>query len=346
MKTAILQCADTGPLESLVLMLRTAGYRCLIPDQGLLNALRDAGCDTVLDIADLVRYWGYDEPTVSDRASLKHMDRANLYVDVKAHRACPKIVQHWPNLRGKVLWYRINGGKPEHVVTSSGFDCGDEIDPPCPILTPNQWYKEPGARAGRVYTCWPPFVRFADHDFPRVHNKGWRTKYDPPICLIHNLQGWGYGRLIKPLAELGIRMHGVASPNGLIQHHEIPVRLSSALCMVHLKSSDAPGYALYEALASACPVVCTRRLIWRCRMGELLIPGKTCLVFDRETHEGLTDQDVIDCTSEVQSHLQTLSDPKENGRIGLAGRERLKELMWNEKRDGAGFRAFMERHFG
>lgn len=32
MKTAILQVADTGPLESLVVMLRSVGYECFLPD--------------------------------------------------------------------------------------------------------------------------------------------------------------------------------------------------------------------------------------------------------------------------------------------------------------------------
>src|SRR6185295_9449260 len=101
------------------------------------------------------------------------------------------------------------------------------------------------------------------------------------------------------------------------------------------------GYALLEAMASGCPVVCTRRLIWRCQMQELLIPDVTCLVFDRETHEGLTPLDVTNCTMEVSKHLQKLRDPAYNKQIGEAGRVQLHKLMWG---DIGGFDKFMRRH--
>ena len=108
-------------------------------------------------------------------ASSQEMESADLYVDIKAHRCYDKVVRRWPNLAGKVLWYRINGGKPEHVVNARG-DHGDEVNPPCPVLTPNQWYKDalctdpmnpkygaPTPWAGRAYTCWPVFCRFNDY---------------------------------------------------------------------------------------------------------------------------------------------------------------------------------------
>ena len=102
--------------------------------------------------------------------------------------------------------------------------------------------------------------------------------------------------------------------------------------MVHLKSSDAPGYALYEALAAACPLIVSRRLIWRNRMQDLFTPGKTCLVFDRETHEGLSPKDVEECTNEIREGLVSLSNHEYNRLIGEAGRKRLREVMWNENR--------------
>jgi hypothetical protein len=118
--------------------------------------------------------------------------------------------------------------------------------------------------------------------------------------------------------------------------------------MVHLKSNDAPGYALYEALASGCPVVVPRRLIWRCRMGDLFVPGETCLVFDRETHADLSPQEVEECEAEVLGHLGALRDPAFNRKIGEAGRGRLKSLMWSANRpeDVSSLRGFMSRHFG
>lgn len=334
MKIAILQVADTGPLESLVVMLRHAGYRCLLPNRNLQSALRDLGCDTVLEVEGLVKNWGYEAPIELPLANPTMMENADLYVDVKAHRNGPLVWKRWPNLRDKTLWYRINGCAPEHVV-KDGNDYGDEINPPCPILTPNQWYKD----HPRAYTCWPPFYRWSTYG-PRDSHPS-----DSPICLIHNLVGWGYGRLVPIVSSLGVKCYGVRSPDGLINHSEVRTKLKTAKCVVHLKSSDAPGYALYEALATACPIILTRRLIWRSKMGELFEPGVNCLVFDRETHDNLSDEDVTECKREILEHLQRLDDPVENRRIGEAGRARLKELLWTVERDGQSLTEFLGANY-
>lgn len=354
MKKAILQVADTGPLESLVVMLRSVGYECFIPDKGLRDEARRIGCDTIVEIENLVKHWGYEHPFPLPLASIADVDRCDLYIDVKAQRSYSKIVSRWPSLYQKVLWYRINGSKPEHVIKINGFDCGDEVNPPCPILTPNQWYKPSDGFAGLVecladteekfsssYACWPPFVRVDEYPPRSILPNAY------PICLIHNLKGWGYGALVDPLGKLGVKFYGVDSPDGLINHSEVKNRLQSCLAYAHLKSNDAPGYALYEALSASCPIICTRRLIWRCKMQDLLIPGKTCLVFDRETHDALDPADVISCTNEVRWHLEKLQDPAFNREIGEAGRKRLLEVMWNDKResDVSSLRMFMERNF-
>ena len=339
MKIAILQVADTGPLESLVVMLRTAGYDCAIPDNDLKNVLRKIGCNLVYDIQGLVDGMGYDPPFPIPEAGVADMERRDvLYVDVKAHRDYETIVRRWPHLAGKVLWYRINGGKMEHVIKPDGEDCGDEVNPPCPVLTPNQWYQG----HDRSYTCWPPFVRFNDYQ-DRID--GTTTGYLPPVCLIHNFAGWGYGAMEGPARAMGIRIYGRGSPDGLVKHATVPMLLRHSRCMVHFKSSDAPGYAIYEAMAAGCPVVCTRRLIWRCRMRDLLIPGETCLVFDRETHDGLSEADVRHCTEELKEHIQALKDQACNRRIGQAGRERLAEIMWRPDRDLPSLHEFMTRNF-
>lgn len=350
-KTAILQCPDQGPVESLAVMLRAVGYECYLPSEMLRNRLRSlfGGKGLVLSPRDLTARMGYDPVFAMPEAPVSLMASTDLYVDIKAHQVHDKIVKAWPNLKGKVLWYRINGAIPEHVVNANG-DHGDEINPPCPVLTPNQWYATEGAWSDRSYAMWPPFVRIGD--YYDTHGRHWNPdlagRLAHPCCLIHGLHGWGYGALIDPMRQLGVRMYGVVAPDGLLQHGEVPELLSYAKCMVHLKSNDAPGYALYEALAAGCPVICTRRLIWRCRMESLLIPNETCLVFDRETHDALSPDDVQRCTAEVASHLERLSDPRENERIGMAGRERLREVMWSSERaeDVESLRAFMERHYG
>ena len=361
-KKAILQVADTGPLESLVLMLRSVGYECFLPNDGIKSELRGLNCECVLDISSLVENWGYTQPMELSVANKAMMQTADLYVDVKAHRNYDKVVKRWPNLSNKVLWYRINGGEPEHVIRRDAEgnvteDYGDERNPPCPVLTPNLWYKQySGSDPGeaivdcdsipitrKAFACYPPFYRFDDY-----YTKHRRAHlYDAPICLIHNLAGWGYAKLIERIRALGVRCHGRSSPDGLIPHGEVARELYSALAMVHLKSSDAPGYALYEGIAAGCPLVVSKRLIWRNRMEELLIPEETCLVFDRETHDGLTDQDVDECETAVKIALERLRDPVLNERIGMAGRARLQELMWDARRpsDLTSLQLFMERTF-
>lgn len=342
-------------------MFRAVGWNCALPNAALVSAIQEQGCDTVLTPQVLTDRMGYDLPMQLPYVGLADMHRTDVvYVDVKAHRNGPLVWKRWPHLRNRTLWYRINGGKPEHVITKDGFDCGDEVNPPCPVLTPNQWYDEKkveddclsyygGCKRDKdgwwknAYVCWPPFYRWNDYQHPREDKR-----YHQPMCLIHGINGWGYKDLIPAMRELGVLCYGVGAPDGLLQHREIPTRLSSTLAMVHLKSSDAPGYALYEAMAAACPIVCTRRLIWRCRMQDLLIPGETCLVFDRETHDGLTVEDIVQCRDEVRGHLQALSDPMYNRQIGEAGREKLWSLMWNEKSltDVETLKTFLKRHYG
>ncbi len=372
-KIAILQVADTGPLESLVVMLRSVGYECYLPNNRLKGMLRNVGCDTVINVSDLVANMGYEPPLPLDEVGISSMYKSNtLYVDVKAHRNYEKVVQQWPNLKNRVLWYRINGGKPEIVPGK-----GDEVNPPCPILTPNLWYADkeipdntpleyekmvdpgecyigetmmpPGRNMKlapwkeKSYAVWPPFYRI-DEYYPKL---GRKYPYGPPVCLIHNLEGWGYGKLIEPLKKLGVQFYGQGSPNGLIPHSKVPELLSNALCMIHLKSSDAPGYALYESLAAACPVVCSRRLIWRNRMESLFLPGETCQVFDRETHEPLSDEDVNQCMYDIGNCIKNLSDRQYNNYIGLSGRARLKEVCWSSSNpsDVSSLNEFMRRNF-
>lgn len=341
MKTAILQVADTGPLDSLVEMLGAVGYRCLLCSHSLRDELRKLGCDTVQGHEDLVRSGSYEPSAFSlGEATVADMENCDLYVDVKGHRAYKFVVGRWPQLRWRVLWYRINGGKPEHVINDRG-DHGDEVNPPCPVLTPDMWY-EPG---DRFYPCWPPFVRAGDYADARGIARSQR--YTRPLCLVHNLQGWGWGAMIEPAQRLGIALHGNGCPDGVLKHQELVVRLRESIAMVHIKSVDAPGYAIYEAMAAGCPVICSRRLIWRSRMEALLEEGKTCLCFDRPTHDPLSPEDVEAISREIEGHLKWLGKTQNNLQIGEAGRERLKWIMWSKDRPGdvESLAAFMQRNF-
>lgn len=326
----ILQVADTGPLESLVYMFKAIGWKCYLPTRNLRNRLRALKLSTVLEIDSLVANMGYDRPMDLDVADERMLSEpGTVYVDVKAHINYEKVVAAFPNLRNRVFWYRINGGEPENIPGK-----GEELTPPCPVITPNQWYKK--TLPDNSYTFWPYFYRFDDYCTPRS------KQYTSPICLIHGINGWGYQNLIPNMQSLGIKFYGVGAPDGLIQHQHIPGMLSHTVAMVHLKSSDAPGYAIYEAMASACPLVCTKRIIWRCDMGDLLTDGVTCLTFDKHSRDPLTDQDIIECTNDVKRSLHRLADPIENRKIGEAGRERLKRIMWRRSEAGE-FLAFLTK---
>jgi len=348
---AIVNVADTGPLESIVVMLQSVGYECYLPDEKLRRELRAIGCDTVLEIDSLVRGMGYEYPSISlKKASSEEMMSADLFVDVKAHRNYGRITKRWPNLTGRVLWYRINGGEPEHVIKGATGDMGNEIYPPCPILTPNQWYKEDQlTELRKSYVMYPPFVGIERYDTSR--NGNLRHRFDakePPVCLIHNATGWGYGKLMESLRiNTGLKIYGRGSPDGLINHRQVPSILSRSIAMIHLKSSDAPGYAIYECLASGCPLICSRRLIWRNRMQDLLIPDETCLVFDQETHDELSAEDVRNCLDEIYKNLNDLRNSEYNQKIGMAGQQRLHEIMWSSDKtdDVESLRRFFRSSF-
>lgn len=329
---AILQVADQGPLESLLPMLNQASYECALPNDSLVDELKRIGCDTVLTPRQLHQDMGYDWPSIGLTASPSAMENAELYVDVKAHRNGPKVVEKWPNLKGKVLWYRINGGEPEHVVKGD-VDHGDEINPGCPILTPNAWYR------GRddSYVMWPAFAR--KNDYKRISSDG------PPVCLIHSLHGWGHRDIAEHL-QGEVKMYGVRSPDGLIPHSKVPELLGNALAMVHLKSNDCPGYALYEAIYSRCPVIISRNLIWRMNQSDLWQEGATCLCFDESGHQGRTAKETRFCVAEIKDHLAKLRrNPVLGTMIAKCAFDRLERMAWDEREDGLHFKAWMEKVF-
>lgn len=332
-KMAILQVADQGPLESLVPMLHSAGYACALPDDDLVGQLKGIGCDTVLTPKQLHQDMGYDWPFLDAQCRPSIMECAALYVDVKAHRNGPKVVERWPNLKGKVLWYRINGGQPEHVINAGG-DQGDEINPGCPILTPNAWYRW----RDDAYVMWPMFWRKGD--YKRESSNG------PPVCLIHSLHGWGHRDIADRLQD-AVKMYGVRSPDGLIPHSEVPKLLGNALAMVHLKSNDCPGYALYEAIYSRCPVILSRKLIWRMKQEDLWVEGETCLCFDEIGHQGRTPEQADSCAAEIRYHLANLRDNQTLGYILTQNAyRRLESLVWEPNRDSEGFKLWMQKTFG
>lgn len=343
MKTAVVNANDTGAVESLAHLLEQAGYRCVRPTPATWKTLHyEVGLEGMVDPKDAVDVWGYDEPTVPAEATLGDVNQADLFVDLKAHVNYNKIVGAFPSLAGKVLWYQINGGDPW-----KRDDPDLWCNPPCPLVTTNQWYADkggevrPNADGGtsvtiapwldRSYCFWPKFMRAGEYSLSNRH----REIFHAPICLVHNVERWGYPHLVEQLKHK-MYFYGVNSPHRMISRKQAKVELSLALCMLHLKIGDSVGYAVLEAIHAFCPIVCSKRYIEETKLGELLVDGETCLTFPEEA----TAADVDELTRRI-------SDPETNLRITLEAKHRWLDLMNREidRRERGEFKAFIERNF-
>lgn len=205
------------------------------------------------------------------------------------------------------------------------------------------------ARTGRCYVCWPPYPRAAEY---LTNNRLAITQakgYDAPYGLAHYLPSWGYRDAVEPIAALGVKLYGDRAPAGQIPHSAVRLLGETARALVHLKAVDCPGWALYEALLSGCPVVTGRMLNARMLAYPLLEDGVTCLEFgvpcSREWGRGPVEIDR--CVADVRAALDRLKDPAENARIGQAGRRRLLDLMWSkdDPADVESFTAFCRENF-
>lgn len=378
-RLAIIQNGDTPQLESTAVMLRAAGYDDVrYCGTALRNELQRAGCDTVLAVQQMYAL-GYDTVEGSIREAMpSDMHRADLFCEIKV-RNIPRITERWPRLRGRMVYLRVNGAEPE--ICPRG---GDEVNLPCPVVTACLWYGHPryrqtgdqaetrsaenhrmgepitlddlhaehaalvlGDSGGLAYTFWPPYPRSAEYD---QIDRSKLDHYDAPYSLCHSTSAWGYGPIVDECARMGVRCFGNRSPAGQISHRQVAAVTRTALCLVHLKSVDCPGWALYEALLSGCPVVTGRLLNSRMLAYDLLQHGQTCYEFGvpASYRYGRGDMAYEQCLADIREALERLADPAENRRIGEAGRERLNHLMWSAGRpsDLASWQAFMRRHFG
>lgn len=347
-KLAIVQMADTPQIESTAVMLNHAGYEVRVCGPALRDELNRIGMDTVLAVKSMIDC-GYDalDPSIRE-ATIADMDKADLFCEIKC-RNVPKLWDRWPRLSGKTVWWRVNGARPEHVIKSDGKggmeDCGDEINPPCPVITADLWYGVPNYnKKNQNYVFWPPYPRSADYD---PSKRVGRITFDNPFCLCHGINGWGFYAILARCAALGVDVYGVNAPKGILPHSEVPALVANGLAMVHIKSVDCPGWAIYESMLGGCPIVVARLLINRMKGQELFVEGETCLAFGvpgDETGRGPMEFD--QCVMEIAAAVDRLKDPAENSRIGLAGRKKLLNLMWSVERDGPGFVSYMKRVFG
>lgn len=377
---AVLQMADEPQIMSTAVMLRVAGYdRIMVCGPALRDQLKRAGCDTVLAVEQMVRM-GYDPLDSSiPEATPDDMKKADLFVEIKV-RNVPKITANWAHLKGRVLYWRVNGAQPE--ICPKG---GDEVNLPCPIVTACLWYGLDRYRWGRnvsgqdqsnlehlagrtiteeqqrawaaeihyhdtesnSYVFWPPYPRSAEYD---SITRSTLAPDAPPYCLAHSAPAWGFRPIVDDCVKLGIKVYGDRSPHGQISHREVARLTRYSKALVHLKSVDCPGWALYEALLSGCPVVTPRLLNSRMLAYDLLQHKVTCYEFGvpAELEYGRGSMDYPKCLYDIQKALEDLSNPVINRKIGEAGRRRLNALMWsaNNPDHVSSFQKFMGRHFG
>lgn len=330
-KLAILQMSDTPQIESSAQMLRYAGYKVKVCGSALRNQLKSYGCDTVTAVQQMIQI-GYDtlDPTIEE-ASPQDFENCDLYCDVK-YRNLQKIWERHPTHKKRSCWWRVNGARPE-----ASPDGGEEINTECPVITANLWYgTEEYNPHKKNYVFWPPYPRSADYDPDR--RKDLRN-YAEPYCLCHGIAGWGYDEIVGECrTRFNVKIYGIATPNGIVPHRRVAELAATSIAMLHLKSVDCPGWAIYEAMLAGCPIIVSRLLINRMLGHELFVEGETCLAFGLPGDEtGRGDMGFEKCPIEIAEHLNALRDPNTNRRIGLAGREKLLQLMWREDRDGPGF---------
>ena len=339
-KLAILQMADTPQVESSAAMLRAAGYDVTFCGSKLRDELKRAGCDTVLSPESMYQI-GYDPfPADVRPAEPADVDRCDLFCEIKVLNL-PKIAARWPRLDRRLCWWRVNGGMPEH--TPHG---GDERDCRWPVVGANLWYGEPEFDRRSVnYVFYPPYPRAAEY-LKADRREAVVRGYGFPYCLCHGVQGWGYNAIVSECRDMGVRIYGQGSPDGHVPHAVVPRLAAESLCMVHLKGSDCPGWALYEAMLSGCPVVMPRLLPVRSHMLDLFEDGVTYLgVGPPLDGPGKGDPEHPRCVREIGAALERLRDPAENRRIGEAGRDRLLSLMWREDQDLPAFVGWLSKNF-
>lgn len=374
MRLAVLQMSDEPQIRSTAIMLRHAGYEVKTCGLRLREYLQRIGCDTVLSTLHMEAL-GYDkvDPSITE-AYPKDVDKCDLFAEIKV-RNIPKITAAWPHLANKMLWWRVNGAQPE--ICPKG---GDEVNLPCPVATACLWYGTDRYRWGKgdqamsvhehgankavtleelkaaaksiryhdtestAYVFWPPYASHAEYD---SIDRSSLTTYREPYCLCHSVRAWGYGSIISECKDLGVSLYGNNSPHGQVSHRQVPGIVANALALIHLKSVDCPGWALYEAMLGGCPAVVGRLLNSRMLAYDLLEENNTCLEFGAPAtlEYGRGDPDLPRCLSDIRGAITALKDPATNRRIGEAGRQRLNRLMWNPGRDGDSFIAFMKKWY-
>lgn len=326
MKTAVIDVPHMEGERSCKLMLETAGYEVYSVGK---------------EVCSLLSYMPVRSSSrIEQKAGRDVFNKCDLFVLIK-HFAVQETIKRFPRLEDKILWFCINAGVPG-VVTSHAPYKMNPLKVPVPFVGSVKWYEDESSLevSGPRY---PSYLPLADKNSYVLRNK---TTYADPICLIHNAKGWGgYGWITDHLTQLGVKIHGKGSPHGVLSTPQVKQHLSLSLCYVHLKSQDCPGYSLYEAMLTGCPVILPSQFLDLTNYHDLYEHGETCLVIEDPMGDKTPERASV-LINGVREAVDRLQDPAENQRIGRNGRERLLQLMWNVERDGLGFNHFMKRNFG
>lgn len=327
MKTAVLHVPHRDSELAMASMLKAIGYRALGLDSALSSKLHNA-----------VKFNAVS--CLQEKASLSELERCDIFVCVKHYHIDP-MLKFAPYLQDKILWFDINGGIPLQFIEKQPYKTYPSCLP-VPYVSANKRYA-PGSYFNLTgcerYVCYVPFSRIDEYSAVNRNNFG-----QTPICLVHAPKHWGYGWSISTMQELGLKYYGKKAPDGPVPQGRVAGCLQSALCYVHMKDHDCPGFALYQALASRCPVVVTSIFLERTLYTDLYRDGETCLVL-QDDGSLPKDERVKLLQSNACKILERLRDPVENRRIGCAGARRLNELLWRPSTNGSSFKQFIEANF-
>lgn len=326
MLKAVVTGCDTHPVKSLALMLRSVGFEVsMLSDDAIrkLSKSRHPQGNSYKGgvTAELLKNMGY-VPAGLPLVGPEALETCDLYIDIKVPDA-DAMIQMYPRLKDKTIIFLINGGGDEYV------KYGDHY----PVITTNFHV------ASNAFQVYMPF--------DNVHNLVPREKqvsFEPAMGLLHNPYNWGFRHILDTVIEkTGVRIFGsYEAPMGILPNEKVGDYLSKSLAFVHLKASDCPGYALYEAFATATPVVVTDLFIERMKYRDLYIDGETCLTWGKTSFtvkedgriEEYMEREKDTMVNEIVDCLEKLKDPEYNYQIGMAGYRKWKEMTeWTpEKR--------------
>lgn len=315
---AVFSGIDTHPANSLALALRSVGYECVMLGDPALKTLRNKAYIGGVG-ADGLMSMGYVPPNMP-YVGLDALDTADVFIDLKT-KWLDSFKKMYPDM--PVIHYLINGGADDYE------NCGFEY----PVVTNNMWVQ------GEAFCEWLPF--------DNVHNLEPRMKatepFEPPIGLIHNVKGWGFGFMVnEAVKELNLRIFGAGSPMGPLRNDRLQEIFAKTIANVHLKSNDCPGWALIETMYSGVPLVVPEMMLDRMRMRDMYENNVNCLTWGADFYEKEVTvktgrvrewmaEHGSEMVAEIKELLKRLEDPEENYRIGIAGYERCKKLLaWTD----------------